>query len=249
MSITSTTELRGLARAGQVVARTLAELKRLARPGTTTAELDAVADRLLSAAGARSAPRLFYHFPGACCISVNDEAVHGVPGQRTLRPGDLVKLDVTAELDGYVADAAVTVALGPASPEQRRLLACVERAFRRAVSVARAGQPVAGIGRAIEAEAKRHGYAVLRELCSHGVGRRVHEEPTIPNVFDRRDRRRLTEGLVITIEPIISTGSAHVVTAADGWTEQTLDGSLAAHLEHSLVITRGEPIILTALPA
>ncbi len=246
MSIQSEKDLRALARVGKVVGTTLEELKRVIRPGMTTAELDAYAEALLQAQGARSAPRLFYRFPGATCISVNDEAVHGIPGPRILQPGDLVKLDVTAELNGYVADAAVTVVLEPASAQGRKLGACAEAAFHQALHSARAGRHIYEIGRAIANEVERQGFSVLRELCSHGVGRHIHEEPMIPNVEDRRASRRLTEGLVITIEPIISAGAETTVTAPDGWTEKTVDGSLSAHFEHTIVITRDRPIILTA---
>lgn len=246
MSIQNEKDLRCLKRVGKVVGITLGELKRATKPGVTTAELDAIADAVLKAHGARSAPRVFYGFPGAACISVNDEAVHGIPGKRVLRPGDLVKLDVTAELDGYIADAAVTVALSPASSVGRKLGACAEAAFRKSLESARAGRRVYEIGRAIESEVRRQGFTVLRELCSHGVGRHIHEEPTVPNYEDRRASRRLSEGLVITVEPIISAGAGTVVTDADGWTERTVDGSLSAHFEHTIVITRDRPIILTA---
>jgi methionyl aminopeptidase len=246
MSIQSEKDLLALARVGNVVGLTLNEMKRALKPGMTTGELDAIALNVLERHGARSAPQLFYGFPGVTCISVNDEAVHGIPGNRVLQPGDVVKMDVTAELDGYIADAAVTVVLAPASSRKQKLAASAEAAFQKALDVARTGSRVYEIGRAIETEVKRQGFTVLRELSSHGVGRHIHEEPTIPNYEDRRANRRLTEGLIITVEPIIAAGSDGVETAADGWTEKTVDGSLSAHFEHTIVITRGRPIILTA---
>lgn len=246
MSIETEKDLLGLMQVGKVVGTTLREMARSVEPGITTADLDQIAGRLLKSHGARSAPRIFYGFPGVACISVNDEAVHGIPGTRALRPGDLVKLDLTAELDGYIADAAVTVPVGPTSSRKRKLVECAESAFQKALGVARAGRPIYEIGRAVESEVKRQGFTVLRELCSHGVGREIHEEPTVPNYEDRRARQRLTDGLVITIEPIISTGSDRVVTAADGWTEKTLDGSFSAHFEHTIVVMREQPLILTA---
>lgn len=245
MSIESVRDLHGLARVGQVVATTLRELEAQVRPGVTTGELDALAGTLLKRAGARSAPRLYYGFPGVTCISVNDEAVHGIPGERVLQPGDLVKIDLTAELDGYVGDAAITVPIAPVSPRRRQLARCAEAAFRKALQAARAGRPINAIGRAIETEVTRQGFKVLRLLCSHGVGRQIHEEPTIPNYDEPRVRGRLTDGLVITIEPIIAETTAEVETAADGWTEKTADGSFAAHVEHTIVVTRDQPIILT----
>jgi len=246
MSIDNEKDLLGIARAGKVVGQTLQELAKAVQPGITTGQLDALAGELLKQRGARSAPQMIYGFPGVACISVNDEAVHGIPGERALCPGDLVKLDLTAELAGYIADAAVTVPVGPVSARKRQLIACAETAFHRALDAARAGRPVYEIGRAIETEVKRQGFTVLRELCSHGVGRQIHEEPTVPNYEDRRARRKLTEGLVITVEPIIAAGAEHVVTADDGWTEKTSDGSLSAHFEHTIMITGGRPLILTA---
>jgi methionyl aminopeptidase len=181
------------------------------------------------------------------CISLNDEAVHGIPGDRRLRRGDLVKLDVTAELDGYIADAAVTVPLLPVSPVRRRLCECAEAAFSRALTAARAGQPVWKIGRAVEAEVRRRGFHVIRALSGHGVGRAIHEDPTVPNYEDRSADDRLTPGLVLTIEPIIAAGAGEVHVAPDGWTIRTDDRSLSAHHEHTIVITRDRPLVLTAI--
>ncbi|MCZ7568042.1 MAG: type I methionyl aminopeptidase [Ardenticatenaceae bacterium] len=245
MSIESEQDLRGLARIGKIVGLTLREMKMRLRPGLTTGELDEVGARILAKHGARPAPQRLYGFPGATCISVNDEAVHGIPGGRILRAGDLVKIDVTAELDGYIADAALTVALPPVSATKRKLRDCAKSALREAIAVARAGCPIYEIGKAVETEVRRHGFAVIPELSGHGVGRAIHEEPPVPNFADRRVSQRLTEGLVITIEPIIAAGSGRVVIGTDGWTVRTGDGSLAAHYEHTVVITRDRPIVLT----
>jgi methionyl aminopeptidase len=160
--------------------------------------------------------------------------------------GDLVKLDVTAEKNGYIADAARSVVVSPESDTARRLVLCARAAFEAALAVARAGNRVNEIGRAVDREVRRHGFTVLRELTGHGVGRTIHEEPAVPNFFDRSQRDVLTEGLVLTIEPLISAGSSKSVQDADGWTIRTRDGSLAAHHEHTLVITRQDPLILTA---
>ncbi len=245
MSIGSRRDLDGMKAAGRVVHRALAAMRAAVRPGATTAGLDAIAGAVFAEAGAQSAPRMALGFPGETCISVNDQAVHGIPGQRTLHEGDLVKLDVTAELNGYIADAAITVTVGAASQASQRLLACARQALRRAMSVARAGRRVNEIGLEVERHVRRAGFSVVRELAGHGVGRAIHEEPSIPNYFDPRDRTRLTEGLVITIEPIIAAGSGRVVEDRDGWTIRTADGSPAAHFEHTMVITRGRPLVLT----
>jgi methionyl aminopeptidase len=177
---------------------------------------------------------------------VNEEAVHGIPGPRVLAPGDVVTVDVTAELDGYYADAAVTVPLPPVSPQVRRLCACAEAAFWTAAKQARHGLPLQKLGRIIEAEVWRRGFRVLRDLQGHGVGRRVHEEPGVPNWPDPHTHGMLTEGLVITVEPIISVSSNESRLLRDGWTVVSADGSLTAHFEHTLVIRRGAPTLLTA---
>ncbi len=246
MSITTEEEMEGMRAAGAVVARVLAALQELVRPGVTTGELDAVAARLIQEHGAQSAPVLVYNFPGAVCISVNDEIVHGIPGQRALEEGDLVKLDVTLEKDGFMADAAVTVPVGQVSATARRLAACAEHAFRAAMQAARAGQRVFEIGVVVEREVRRQGFSVVRDLCGHGIGRSIHEKPSVPNFFDPNAHERLSEGLVIAVEPIIAAGSGQTVLAEDGWTYKTTDHKLAAHYEHTIVVTRDAPIILTA---
>jgi len=246
MSIETDDQLQALQAIGRIVGRTLHELSSHVRPGITTAELDSIGARLLAAAGARSAPPLVYGFPGAVCISVNDEIVHGIPGDRRIMGGDLVKLDLTAEKDDYMADAALTVAVPPAADEALRLAACAQRAFGRAMREARARRRVSDIGAAVEQEVRRSGFSVVRELCGHGIGRTIHEEPQIPNYWDAHHHMRLTEGLVITVEPIICAGSGSAYLASDRWTMKTSDHSLAAHFEHTLVITRDAPILLTA---
>ena len=247
MTIETERDLSGMARVGRVVGVALREMARRVRPGMTTQELDAIGEAVLTRHGARSAPRLLYGFPGINCISVNDEAVHGIPGPRVLRPGDLVKIDVTAELDGHIADAAVTVALPPRAPEARRLAACARSAFAAAVAAARAGRRPADIGRALEADVRRRGLAVIPELQGHGIGRAIHEPPDIPRRDEPSGRRRLTEGLVVTIGSIVTTGVGRVVQDPDGWTLRTVDGALAAHHEHTVVVTRSRPLVLTAV--
>jgi methionyl aminopeptidase len=246
MSIQSQADWRGLRQAANVARLTLDALEAQVCPGVTTGALDAIASRLFARHGARSAPKLVYGFPGTVLISVNDEIVHGIPGARRIAQGDIVKLDVTVEKNGYIADAARSVVVGEGEPAAHRLVACAAAAFQAALAVARAGVRVNEIGRAVEGEVRRQGFSVMDGLAGHGVGRTIHEEPTVPNRYDPRQRDVLTEGLVLTIEPMISVGSSKVVKDADGWTLRTGDGSLSAHHEHTLVITRGEPIVLTA---
>ncbi len=246
MSIESAADWVGLREAGRVTRLTLDALERHVRIGVTTAELDAVAAAVLAEHRARSAPALVYGFPGTVLISINDEIVHGIPGPRRLQRGDLVKLDVTVEKDGYVADAARTVIVGAGAPAAEALVACAASALRAAMRVARAGTLVNEIGRTVTREVRRHGFTVVRGLTGHGVGRTIHEPPEVPNEYDPRQRDVLTEGLVLTIEPLISAGSPHTKQDADGWTIRTHDGSLSAHSEHTLVITKGAPLVLAA---
>ena len=246
MSINGPEEMIGMRAAGTIVRLILDAMKSAVRPGITTAQLDEVGAKVMREHRARSAPAMVYGFPGVNLISVNDEAVHGIPGNRTLENGDLVKLDVTIEKDGFMADAAVSVPVGEVSEERRRLIQCAESAFAKAMLVARAGFRVSEIGRVVEREVRRHGFAVIRELGGHGIGRTIHEEPHVPNYPDPLARTVLTEGLVITVEPIIAAGSARTRTASDGWTVVTADRRSAAHYEHTIVITKGHPILLTA---
>ena len=245
MSITSEADWTGLRAVARVVRLTLERLAAEVHAGITTGELDRIATEVLTAHGAHSAPAIVYGFPGTVLISVNDEIVHGIPGKRRLADGDVVSLDVTLEKDGYVADAARTVIVGSGRAEARRLVRCAESAFHEGLKAARAGNRVNQIGRAVEREVRRQGFTVVEGLSGHGVGRTIHEQPDVPNWYDASQRDVLTEGLVLTIEPMISAGSARVVKSRDGWTLRTKDGSLASHHEHTLVITAGDPIVLT----
>jgi methionyl aminopeptidase len=246
VSINDPKELEALRAAGAIVRRVLEAMKQQVRPGISTGELDAIGAAVIEQHGARSAPATVYNFPGANCISLNEEAVHGVPGKRVLQPGDLLKLDVTIEKDGFMADAAETVAVGVVTPEAQRLMACARRAFEKAMLVARAGFRVSEIGRAVEREVRRDGFSVIRELGGHGIGRTIHEQPRVPNYPDPEARQILTEGLVIAVEPIIAAGSGRAILAEDGWTMKTADRRPAAHYEHTIVITKGAPLLLTA---
>lgn len=246
MSIGDPEELEALRAAGAVVRRVLEGMKAAVRPGVTTAELDAIGAEIIKENGARSAPATVCGFPGSNCISVNDEAVHGIPSPRGLREGDLLKLDVTIEKNGFMADAAGTIGVGTVTEEAHRLIACAQRAFEKAMLVVRAGIRVSEIGRVVELEVRRAGFTVIRELGGHGIGRTIHEEPRIPNYDDPEAQQVLTEGLVIAVEPIISAGSGRAILARDGWTMRTADRKAAAHYQHTMVVTRGAPVLLTA---
>ncbi len=246
MSIRSQLEFEKLRVIGKIVRQALDKAAAAVRPGITTRELNDIGARVLAQNGAESAPPKVYGFPAALCISVNDEAIHGIPGDRVIQAGDLVKLDLVAEKDGFYADAAVTVPAGEVSDTAVTLAHCAERAFSHALQSARAGNRVYEIGRVVERETRRSGFQVLRDLCGHGVGRTIHEPPSVPNYHEPRLRARLTEGLVITIEPIISAGTGEAALQPDRWTICTADGSLSAHHEHTIVITKDAPILLTA---
>ena len=251
MSIKTPEELARMKAAGRIVRLMLDAMKAAVRVGVTTRELDDVGAKIMREHGARSAPSLVYGFPGVSCISVNEEIVHGIPGNRKLRDGDLLKLDVTIEKDGFMADAAETVFVSekrePSSDSiGHRLIDCARRAFDQAMTAARAGNRVSDIGAAVEQEVQRCGFFVIRELCGHGIGRTIHERPNIPNFEDPNTQDILSEGLVITVEPIIASRSPKAYLASDGWTMRTTDNGLAAHHEHTLVITSGAPMLLTA---
>lgn len=248
MTIQTEAELKGLQTAGRVAAETLEAMRQAVRPGITTAEIDDVAREVIDRHGARSAPALVYSFPRSTCISVNEEVVHGIPGPRVLAPGDVVKLDVTVEKNGFMADTACTVVVEPRASEARRLAGCAKQAFRDALAVARAGELVNRVGKVVETTVRSQGFSVIPQLCGHGIGRTIHEKPQVANSFDPRNRERFEDGMVVTIEPIITSGAGKVETLSDGWTVTTKDRSLAAHYEHTMVITRGRPILLTALP-
>jgi methionyl aminopeptidase len=247
MTVQSDAELQALRKVGRIAAEALAAMREAVRVGISTAELDQVGRAVMDRHGARSAPELVYDFPAATCISVNDEIVHGVPGPRVLAPGDVVKLDVTVEKGGFMADTACTVVVEPRSPEARRLAGCAKKAFEEALSVARAGEKVSRVGRIVEGIVTAQGFSVIPQLAGHGIGRTIHEGPEVPNAYDPWLMERFHEGQVVTIEPIIASGEGTIVTGSDGWTVCTEDRSLAAHYEHTMMITRGRPILLTAL--
>lgn len=245
MSVKTKKDMDKLKEAGRIVNLVLSEMRKHVRPGVSTREINAIGEDILLRNGARSAPMFIYNFPAAVCISVNEEIVHGVPSERIVEAGDLVKLDVVAEKDGYMADAAITVPVAPVSYVKRMLVGCAEKAFRAAAKAARAGNRIFDIGRTVEREVTRCGFSIVRSLSGHGVGRSIHEPPNVPNFYDPRFSRRLTLGMVLAVEPILTQGSGEAIQSADDWTIKTADGSLSAHYEHTLVVTNGLPIILT----
>ena len=246
MTIETEDDITALKRIGRIVSLVLHEMLDTARPGMSTRELDALGAALLAQHGARSAPQLTYNFPGATCISINEEAAHGIPGDRVIRAGDVLNIDVSAELDGYFADTGGTRVVPPGNPVKTRLCHATRQALAAAMQQARAGMPIRGIGAAIKRTARAYGFKVIENLGSHGVGRALHEAPEhIAGYHDPHDQRMLYEGMVITIEPFLSTKSRIVEEAADGWTLVGAPGNLSAQYEHTMIITKGEPIVVT----
>ena len=246
MTIETQDDVAALKRIGRIVSQVLQQMLEAAEPGMTTRELDALGEQLLERHGARSAPKLSYGFPGSTCISINEEAAHGIPGDRVIRPGDVLNVDVSAELAGYFADTGGTTVVPPTNPLKTRLCHATRTALQQAMTQARAGQPLNGIGAAIQRTARSYGFKIIENLGSHGVGRALHEAPEhIAGYFDPADPRTLSEGMVITIEPFLSTKSRMVSETADGWTLVGAPGNLSAQYEHTMIITRGEPIVVT----
>jgi methionyl aminopeptidase len=246
VTVDSDDDLAGLRRAAAVVAEAREAMVAAVAPGVSTGDLDAIARDVFHRHGARSAPRLAYGFPGSTCISVNDQAAHGVPSRRRLlQAGDIVNLDVSAELDGYWSDTGISTAVGEVSPLATRLLDATRLAQRDAMAAARAGRRLRDIGRAVQARAHRSGLRVIQNLFGHGVGRGLHESPSVPSIDDGQDLR-LWEGLVLAVEPFLSPTADEVVDDADGWTLRTNDGGLVAQFEHTMVVTRAAPLVLTA---
>lgn len=245
MSIDGQEDVDGLRRAGAAVAAARDAMAAHVAPGVSTRELDEIGRRILARHGARSAPQLAYDFPATTCISVNDELAHGIPSERVLCEGDLVNIDVSAELDGYWADSGASYPVGEVAPRLHLLLQTTRAALRDAMAEARAGAPIRNIGRAVERRAKHGGFRVVRDLCGHGVGRNIHEPPNVPNTFQPRNRELLSEGMVITIEPFLTTGATSIVEDDDGWTLRTPDRSVGAQFEHTLIVTRGAPLVVT----
>ena len=246
MTIESEDQLDKLRKAGSLVARTLKAMGEALEPGITTGELDALGRRLLEAEGAQSAPQICVGFPGATCISVGPDVAHGVPGERRIEPGDLVNIDVSAELDGYFADNGASFSVPPIAPRIERLCRDGRRAMWAGIRAVRAGGRLNEIGRSIEGFARKNGYTLVRNLASHGVGSWLHEEPeNLATWYEPDDRRRIPEGLVFTIEPFLSLGAEWVDELEDGWTLRPPGREPTVQYEHTLVATRNGPVVLT----
>jgi methionyl aminopeptidase len=246
MTVTTEDELEGLKAIGRIVAQVLAAMSAAAEPGMTTRELDDMGRALLDKEGARSAPEISYKFPGATCISINEEIAHGIPGDRVIRAGDLVNIDVSAEKDGLFGDTGASFVVPPVRPDLARLCRDGKRAMWEGIRAVKSGGRLNAIGERIERFADKGGYTLIRNLSSHGVGRSLHEEPEgISTWADPSDRRVIKEGQVFTIEPFLSMGGDFAAESGDGWTLLADPSAPTVQYEHSLVATKNGPVILT----
>ncbi len=243
----SKAELERMRDAGRLVGDVLSELAAHVAPGVSTGELDVLAEKRILQAGATPAFKGYHGYPAAICTSINDEVIHGIPsGRRLLQEGDVISIDVGVLLHGYFGDSAITLPVGPVSEEAATLLRVTEEALYKAIEHMRPGKRISDIGHAVQQHVEAYGFSVVREFVGHGIGQAMHEEPQVPNYGEPGRGPRLTEGMVLAIEPMVNAGKPAVKVLADGWTAVTRDGRLSAHFEHTVAVTAGEPWVLTA---
>lgn len=246
VTIKSKTEIEYMKAAGRVTGETLKLLEESTKSGITTLELDKIAEKYIKSQGCTPSFKGYGGFPGSVCISVNDEVIHGIPDKRVLKEGDIVSFDVGACYKGYNGDAARTVGVGKITDEAQRLIDVTRQSFFEGIKYAKDGFRISDISAEIQRVAEENGYSVLREYCGHGIGRNLHEEPEIPNYVDPKRRGiRIRPGMCLAIEPMVNQGSREIYVADNDWTVLTRDGKLAAHYENSVLITNGEPLLLT----
>ncbi|MGI2335797.1 MAG: type I methionyl aminopeptidase [Dehalogenimonas sp.] len=244
--IKSEREIVIMRRAGRIVGTALMELKQQLKPGMKTIELDKKAEELIRAMGGAPSFKGYRGFPGSLCVSVNEEIVHGIPGERILQEGDVVSLDLGAVIDGFQGDAAITVGVGSVSPEAANLIAATESALAVGIIAAKAGSRLGDVGAAIQQYAESRGYGVVKEYSGHGIGREMHEDPSVPNYGKRGSGTLLKNGMTLALEPMLNQGTWRTKVGPDAWTVSTGDGLLSAHFEHTIAINDGEAEVLTA---
>jgi methionyl aminopeptidase len=243
----SSEELKRMREAGRLVGEVLTELASHVAPGVTTADLDELAEERIRKAGATPAFKGYHGYPATICASINDEVIHGIPsGRRLLNEGDVISIDVGASLDGYFGDSAITLAVGQVSEQAATLLRVTDESLYKAIDAVKLGGRVSDIGHAVQKHVEAYGFSIVREFVGHGIGQKMHEEPQVPNYGEPGRGPRLTEGMVLAIEPMVNAGKAAVKVLADGWTAVTRDGGLSAHFEHTVAVTADGPWILTA---
>lgn len=243
--IKSASELELMRQANQIVGQVLQAVSRMAAPGVTTAQLDRAAEEMCRQMGCRPAFKGYNGYPFALCCSVNEEVVHGFPGERALREGDIISMDFGVIKDGFYGDSATTVAVGQVSPEARKLMDATRRALEAGIEQARPGNRLGDISAAVQRVAEEAGFSVVRQFVGHGIGRALHEEPQVPNYGAPGKGVKLKAGMVLAIEPMVNVGAYGVKILSDGWTAVTVDGKLSAHYEHTVAITEDGPRILS----
>lgn len=246
--IKSPSEIAKMQRAGEVAASILLDVARFVQAGMTTAEIDAYTQSLFKLAKCQNAFHNYHGYPGHLCISVNEEVVHGIGGRRVIEDGDIVSLDVGTIVDGWFGDNALTVPVGNVSPKTMALLTATEASLHHAIQLAREGTPLADLCDSVHQYIKKHGFTIVRDFVGHGIGRALHEEPQIPNYRPNYKTPRLQAGMALAIEPMVNLGKHTVKVLADGWTVVTTDGTPSAHFEHTVIVTKGEPLIITPRP-
>ena len=245
ITIKSASELVKMQAAGKVVGETLKLLGENIRPGVTTAHLDKLAHDYVLSCGATPSFLGYCGYPASVCISVNHQVIHGIPGKRVLKDGDIVSCDFGAILDGFHGDAARTFLCGEVKPEVRQLVQVTRECFFEGLRYCRVGYRISDISRAVQQHAERYGYGVVRDYVGHGIGREMHEDPEVPNYYNPRARQRLHAGMAIAVEPMINLGTYAVKVLSDGWTVETADGLPSAHFENTILITEGDPVMTT----
>jgi methionyl aminopeptidase len=238
-------EIEKMRAAGQLVGRVLQELRRMVEPGVTTLEVDRAAEKMIRDAGALPTFKGYHGFPFSICASVNEQVVHGFPSNYKLKEGDIFSIDCGATLEGFVGDTATTVPVGQVSEELQRLIRVTEESLELAIEQCREGKHLGDIGWAVQSHAERHGYTVVREYVGHGIGRRMHEDPQIPNYGTPGKGIKIRNGYVFAVEPMVNLGTHSTKVLKDGWTVVTLDGKPSAHVEHTIAITEEGPQVLT----
>ena len=234
--------------ANALVAQVLWDLAAMVEPGVSTADLDAAAEKNVRAAGAEPAFKGYRGYPATLCASVNDQVVHGIPSKKPLASGDIVSLDMGVKLNGFFGDSAITVPVGEVDADVRKLLRVTQEALENGIAQVRIGSRISDIGHAIQKHVEAHGFSVVREFVGHGIGAALHEEPQIANYGDPGRGPRLAEGMTLAIEPMVNMGKPSVRVLADGWTAVTRDGSLSAHFEHTVAVTKDGPLVMTLRP-
>lgn len=245
--IKSSREIEKLKKSNAIVAEVLLRLRKMVVPGMTTRELDRMAEEFILSKGAIPAFKGYRNYPATLCVSINEEVVHGIPGARKLREGDIVSIDVGVNLNGYFGDAAITLPVGEVDQQARRLMEVTEKALSIGIEMARVGNRLQDISYAIQRWVEGEGFSVVREFVGHGIGRSLHEEPQVPNFGSPGQGPRLEKGMVFALEPMVNEGSYEVRVLSDGWTVVTIDGKRSAHFEHTIAITDGKAEILSLI--